>query len=46
MFKWILFIMIKLVELGSIHKSKDGIFEMTSNNGGAYGNITFKGEFD
>jgi len=26
--------MIKLVELGSIHKSKDGIFEMTSDNGG------------
>ena len=26
--------MIKLVELGSIHKSKEGIFEMTSDNGG------------
>ena len=25
---------IKLMELGSIHKSKEGIFEMTSNNGG------------
>ena len=27
--------MIKLVELGSIHKSKGGIFEMTSDNGGS-----------
>ena len=32
--------MIKLVKLGSIHKSKDGIFEMTSDNGGAVENIT------
>ena len=26
--------MIKLMELGNIHKSKEGIFEMTSDNGG------------
>ena len=26
--------MIKLMELGSIHKFKEGIFEMTSDNGG------------
>ena len=26
--------MIKLVELGSIYKSKEGMFEMTSDNGG------------
>ena len=26
--------MIKLMELGSIHKSKEGVFEMTSDNGG------------
>ena len=26
--------MIKVMELGSIHKSKEGIFEMTSDNGG------------
>ena len=26
--------MIKLMELGSIHKSNEGIFEMTSDNGG------------
>ena len=26
--------MIKLMELGSIHKSKEGIFEMSSDNGG------------
>ena len=26
--------MIKLMELGNIHKSKEGMFEMTSDNGG------------
>ena len=32
--------MIKLMELGNIHKSKEDIFEMTSDNGGAFGNAT------
>ena len=39
--------MIKLMELGNIHKSKKGIFEMTSDNGGRlellhWGNLLLK----